>query len=75
LYRYTTTRELEVTSKAMGRLIGFMQEGPHQLFTEQKYMYAFDPYDNVYTVGLVQVQFSLPIALESSWLQPSEPMK
>ena len=24
----------------------------HQVFTEQKYMYSFDPYDNVYTCRL-----------------------
>ena len=48
----TKTCELEVSSEAMGRLIGFMQEGPYQVFTEQKYMYAFDPYDNVYTCRL-----------------------
>lgn len=46
------TVELEVTSDAMGKLVAYMQSGPRQIFTEQKYMYAFDPYENVYTCRL-----------------------
>jgi len=47
-----TTRELEVTGAATKRLIQFMQEGPHQLFHEQQYMYGIDPYDQAFTCRL-----------------------
>ena len=46
------TCELEVSSEAMGRLVGFMQNGPSAIFTEQRYMYAFDPYENIFTCRL-----------------------